>query len=90
MLLVLGESDNRLNWGALGYARDTTAALFEICSVTTTCSASARVVVAAPRRIDPTAWLTSAALRPAVRSCTIRADVHGSDHCPVEMVIEIG
>jgi heptose-I-phosphate ethanolaminephosphotransferase len=27
VVLVLGESDNRLNWGALGYARDTTAPL---------------------------------------------------------------
>ncbi|MES2714239.1 MAG: phosphoethanolamine transferase [Pseudomonadota bacterium] len=27
VVLVLGESDNRLNWGALGYGRDTTAAL---------------------------------------------------------------
>ncbi|MBK8094384.1 MAG: exodeoxyribonuclease III [Verrucomicrobiaceae bacterium] len=32
-------------------------------------------------------WLASAALRPALKSCTIRADVHGSDHCPVEMVV---
>jgi heptose-I-phosphate ethanolaminephosphotransferase len=27
VVLVLGESDNRLNWGALGYPRDTTAPL---------------------------------------------------------------
>ena len=27
VVLVLGESDNRLNWGALGYGRDTTAPL---------------------------------------------------------------
>lgn len=29
-------------------------------------------------------WLASAALRPALRSCTIRTDIYGSDHCPVE------
>lgn len=32
-------------------------------------------------------WLASEALRPALKSCTIRADVHGSDHCPVELVV---
>ncbi len=32
-------------------------------------------------------WLASSALRPALKSCTIRDDVHGSDHCPVELVI---
>ena len=29
-------------------------------------------------------WLASEALRPRLRSCTIRSDVYGSDHCPVE------
>jgi len=33
-------------------------------------------------------WLASAALRPAITSCIIRDDIHGSDHCPVEMVIQ--
>lgn len=32
-------------------------------------------------------WLASASLRPALKSCTIRDDVHGSDHCPVELVV---
>lgn len=32
-------------------------------------------------------WLASEKLRPALKSCTIRADVHGSDHCPVELVV---
>jgi exodeoxyribonuclease-3 len=32
-------------------------------------------------------WLASGALRPALKSCTIRDDVHGSDHCPVELMI---
>ncbi len=32
-------------------------------------------------------WLATAALRPAIASCTIRADIQGSDHCPVEIVI---
>lgn len=32
-------------------------------------------------------WLASEALRPALKSCTIRADIHGSDHCPVELVV---
>ena len=30
-------------------------------------------------------WLASAALRPALKNCVIRADVFGSDHCPVEV-----
>ncbi len=30
-------------------------------------------------------WLASAALRPRLGGCQIRADVYGSDHCPVEM-----
>ncbi|HAL72454.1 MAG TPA: exodeoxyribonuclease III [Verrucomicrobiales bacterium] len=34
-------------------------------------------------------WLASAGLRPAITSCTIRDDIHGSDHCPVEMVIQL-
>lgn len=33
-----------------------------------------------------TNWLISA-LRPALKSCIIRDGVHGSDHCPVEMVV---
>ncbi len=33
-------------------------------------------------------WLASAALRPAISACTIRDDIHGSDHCPVELVIQ--
>lgn len=34
-------------------------------------------------------WLSSASLRPAITSCTIRDDIHGSDHCPVEIVIQL-
>ncbi len=30
-------------------------------------------------------WLMSAALRPQLKAARIRPDVHGSDHCPVEM-----
>ena len=30
-------------------------------------------------------WLASQSLRPQLQSCTIRADIYGSDHCPVEM-----
>ncbi len=33
-------------------------------------------------------WLASKSLLPRIKSCTIRSDIHGSDHCPVEMVIE--
>lgn len=33
-------------------------------------------------------WLASSILRPAIASCTIRDDVFGSDHCPVELVIQ--
>lgn len=29
-------------------------------------------------------WLASAAFRPQIASCTIRTDIYGSDHCPVE------
>jgi exodeoxyribonuclease III len=32
-------------------------------------------------------WLASEALRPRLQSCTIRGDIQGSDHCPVEVVI---
>jgi exodeoxyribonuclease III len=32
-------------------------------------------------------WLASASLRPSLKSCIIRADVYGSDHCPVEVTI---
>ena len=32
-------------------------------------------------------WLASENLKPALRGCQIRADVHGSDHCPVELVV---
>ncbi len=32
-------------------------------------------------------WLASSALKPSLKSCTIRDDVHGSDHCPVEVVV---
>ena len=32
-------------------------------------------------------WLASESLRPVLKSCTIRTDVYGSDHCPVELVI---
>ncbi len=33
-------------------------------------------------------WLASAKLRPALQKCVIRADVFGSDHCPVEIVTD--
>jgi exodeoxyribonuclease III len=32
-------------------------------------------------------WLASASLKPALKSCAIRTDIHGSDHCPVELVV---
>lgn len=32
-------------------------------------------------------WLASESLRKTFHSCTIRADIYGSDHCPVEAVI---
>lgn len=32
-------------------------------------------------------WLASEQLRPALQSCTIRDDIHGSDHCPVELLV---
>lgn len=34
-------------------------------------------------------WLASKALKKKIKSCTIRSDVYGSDHCPVEMEIAI-
>lgn len=34
-------------------------------------------------------WLASSALRPALQSCTIRTDVYGSDHCPVELTLSL-
>ena len=33
-------------------------------------------------------FLVSEALRPAIREATISPDVHGSDHCPVGLVLE--
>ena len=33
-------------------------------------------------------WCASAALQPHLKTCTIRQDIHGSDHCPV--VLETG
>jgi len=30
-------------------------------------------------------WLASESLKPDLKSCTIRADIYGSDHCPVEL-----
>jgi exodeoxyribonuclease-3 len=33
-------------------------------------------------------WLASQKLHGALKSCTIRTDVFGSDHCPVELVVE--
>lgn len=33
-------------------------------------------------------WLASEKLKPALKSCTIRDDIHGSDHCPVELVVD--
>lgn len=33
-------------------------------------------------------WLASQKLRGALKSCTIRTDIFGSDHCPVELVVE--
>lgn len=34
-------------------------------------------------------WLASSSITPAIKSCTIRTDIYGSDHCPVEMEIEL-
>jgi len=34
-------------------------------------------------------WLASESLTPNLKSCTIRADVYGSDHCPVELVVAV-
>ncbi len=33
-------------------------------------------------------WLASKAFRSALKSCTIRTDICGSDHCPVELEME--
>lgn len=33
-------------------------------------------------------WLASESLRGALKSCSIRTDIYGSDHCPVECVVE--
>jgi exodeoxyribonuclease III len=33
-------------------------------------------------------WLATASLRSRIRGCTIRSDVFGSDHCPVEMTLD--
>jgi exodeoxyribonuclease-3 len=32
-------------------------------------------------------WLASDSLKPALQGCKIRDDVHGSDHCPVELTV---
>ena len=32
-------------------------------------------------------WLASKSLLPKVGSCTIRPDIYGSDHCPVEITL---
>jgi len=32
-------------------------------------------------------WLATPKAMPAVKSCTIRTDIYGSDHCPVEIVV---
>lgn len=34
-------------------------------------------------------WLASESFTPNLKSCTIRADVYGSDHCPVELVVAV-
>lgn len=34
-------------------------------------------------------WLASESLTPNLKSCTIRADIYGSDHCPVELVVAV-
>ncbi len=34
-------------------------------------------------------WLASEALKPRLKSCTIRSDIYGSDHCPVELEIAV-
>lgn len=33
-------------------------------------------------------WLASTTLMPGIQSCTIRADIYGSDHCPVEIQLK--
>jgi exodeoxyribonuclease-3 len=32
-------------------------------------------------------WLASDKLKPALKQCTIRTDIYGSDHCPVELLV---
>jgi exodeoxyribonuclease-3 len=39
------------------------------------------------RRLDY--FLVSKSMLPKVKSCVIRSDIFGSDHCPVEMVVDI-
>ena len=34
-------------------------------------------------------WLASEALTPSLKSCVIRSDVYGSDHCPVEVELKL-
>jgi exodeoxyribonuclease III len=34
-------------------------------------------------------WLASEALKPQITGCAIRADVYGSDHCPVECSVAV-
>lgn len=34
-------------------------------------------------------WLASEALRKKLKSCTIRTDIYGSDHCPVELELAV-
>ncbi len=34
-------------------------------------------------------WLATRALRPHIESCTIRTDIYGSDHCPVEISLQM-
>lgn len=33
-------------------------------------------------------FIVSDALRPAIQSASIHPEIHGSDHCPVELVFE--
>lgn len=34
-------------------------------------------------------WLASEVLKPGLRSCVIRSDIYGSDHCPVELDVKL-